>query len=209
MGSPHGYSGRGAKIRKESVRLVSVPVFSTINRFGSVRVGNLVFPVRRGSAFVVRGSVRFGSVCFRVRFRQVAELNGWVRFGRFGSVSCFFLPDIHTCRQAGRQAGIHIYRQTDGQTYIHTYVRRSTRTTRCFPQVGSPARRSREPRSAAHLYSTPLYSTLLYYNILHYTILYYTILHYTILYDTIPYYTIMGAPASPPKIFDGPRMIFE
>ena len=53
-----------------SVRFVSVPDFSKINRFGSVRFGsvrfgNRCFPVRRGSACVFRtrrGSVRFGSV---------------------------------------------------------------------------------------------------------------------------------------------------
>ena len=78
-----------------SVRFVSVPDFSKINRFGSVRFGKLFVPVRRGSACVFRtrrGSVRFGSVRFRVRFRPVPELNGSVRpirFGRFGSVYSF------------------------------------------------------------------------------------------------------------------------
>ena len=54
-----------------SVRFVSVPDFSKINRSGSVR--------------------------FHVRFRPVPELNGSVRFGRFGSVSSSFL--CHWCRQ--------------------------------------------------------------------------------------------------------------
>ena len=46
------------------VRFVSVPDSSKMNRFGSVRFGNLCFPVRRGSACVFRkrrGSVSFGS----------------------------------------------------------------------------------------------------------------------------------------------------
>ena len=57
--------------RKETVRFVSVPDFSTINRFGSVRFGNVCFPVRRGSACVFRirrGSVRFGSASGSGRF---------------------------------------------------------------------------------------------------------------------------------------------
>ena len=48
-----------------SVRFVSVPAFSKINRFGSVRFGNVFVPVRRSSACIFRthrGSVRFGSV---------------------------------------------------------------------------------------------------------------------------------------------------
>ena len=84
-----------------SVRFVSVPDFSKINRFGSVRFGNVFFPVRRGSACVFRtrrGSVRFGSVRFRVRFRPVPELNGSVRFGSAGSVR-FLIPSCHWCRQ--------------------------------------------------------------------------------------------------------------
>ena len=57
------------------------------NRFGSLRFGKLVFPVRRGSACVFptrRGSVRFGSVRFCVRFRPGPELDGSVRPVRFG-----------------------------------------------------------------------------------------------------------------------------
>ena len=45
---------------------------------GSVRFGQLIFPVRCGSACVLwtrGGSVRFCSVRFRVRFRPVPELN--------------------------------------------------------------------------------------------------------------------------------------
>ena len=48
-----------------SIRFVSVPEFSKICRFASLRFGKLVVPVRRGSACVLRtrrGSVRFGSV---------------------------------------------------------------------------------------------------------------------------------------------------
>ena len=72
-----------------SVRLVSVPDFSKIHRFDSVRFGQFIFPDRRGSACVFRtrsGSVWFGSVQCRVRFRPVPELNGSVRFGSAGSV---------------------------------------------------------------------------------------------------------------------------
>ena len=61
------------------VRYVSVPDFSKIHRFGSVR--KTLFPVRRGSASIFRarrGSVRFVSVRFHVRFcvrfRPVPEL---------------------------------------------------------------------------------------------------------------------------------------
>ena len=64
---------------------------STNHRFGSVRFGLFIVPVRRGSACAFRlrrGSVRFGSVRFRVRFRPVPKLNVSVRFGRFGSVRC-------------------------------------------------------------------------------------------------------------------------
>ena len=79
-----------------SVRFVSVLEFldNSSVRFGSVRFGKLVFPVRRGSACVFRtrrGSVWFDSVRFRVRFRPVPEFNGSVRFGRFGPVSHSFL----------------------------------------------------------------------------------------------------------------------
>ena len=94
------------------MRFDSVPDFSTIYwfcsvRFGSVRFGKLNFPVRRGSAFVFRarrGSVRLKSVCFRVRFRPVPEFNGSVRFGRFVSVSyssciCLF-RDLEVCTSA-------------------------------------------------------------------------------------------------------------
>ena len=80
-----------------SVRFVSVPDFSKIVRFGSVRFGNLVFPVRRGSACgfqTRRGSVRFDSVPrpvpagFRIiQFGQVRP----VRFGfLFIPADCYF-----------------------------------------------------------------------------------------------------------------------
>ena len=66
-------------------------------RFGSVRLGNLISSVWRGSACVFRtgrGSVRFGSVRFRIRLRPVPEIHGSVRFCsvrpvRFGFL---FLP---------------------------------------------------------------------------------------------------------------------
>ena len=77
-----------------SVRFISVPDFSKIVRFGSVRFGKLHFPVRRGSACVFRtrrGSVQFGSVRFRVRFRPVPKLKASVRFGLAGSVR-FLIP---------------------------------------------------------------------------------------------------------------------
>ena len=82
-----------------SVRFVSVPNFSTIHRFGSVRFGSVrfgkyIFPVRRGSACIFRtfrSSVRFGSVRFRVRFWPVPELHISVRFGSVWSVRCGFL----------------------------------------------------------------------------------------------------------------------
>ena len=77
--------------RKEpvSVRFVSVPEFSKVYRFDSVRFEQMFFPLRRGSACVFRtsrGSVRFDSVRFRVRFRPVPELNGSVWFGSASSV---------------------------------------------------------------------------------------------------------------------------
>ena len=80
-----------------SVRFVSVTDFSTIDRFSSVRFGKFIFPVRRGSACVVRtrrGSIRFVSVRFRVRFRPVPEFNGLIRFGSAGSVR-FLIPSCH------------------------------------------------------------------------------------------------------------------
>ena len=86
-----------------SVRFVSLPDFSKINRFGSFRFGNVFCPVRRGLACVFRtrhGSVRFGSVRFRVRFRPVPESNGSVRFGSAGSVR-FLIPSWHVTAVLG------------------------------------------------------------------------------------------------------------
>ena len=80
-----------------SVRFVSVPDFSTINWFGSVRFGQIFVPVRRGSAafferVVARsGSVRFVSASSSGRFRNSTVRFGSVRFSRFGSVSYSFL----------------------------------------------------------------------------------------------------------------------
>ena len=74
--------------------IVSVPDFSKIHWFGSIRFGQLSFPLRRGSACVFRtrrGSVRFGSVRFRLQFRPVPELIVSVRFGSAGSVR-FLIP---------------------------------------------------------------------------------------------------------------------
>ena len=85
--------GRGW-LRKEPVRLDSFLFRNFRTIIGSVRFGQSIFLVRRGSVCVFRarrGSVRFGSVCFRVRFRPVPELHASVRFGRFGSVSYSFL----------------------------------------------------------------------------------------------------------------------
>ena len=89
-----------------SVRFVSVPDFSTIHRFGSVRFGQIFFPVRRGSDCVFRtrrGSVRFGSVRLRVRNQSVLELSGSVRFGsaRFGSapIPAVETPGVASVRQ--------------------------------------------------------------------------------------------------------------
>ena len=83
--------------RNRSGRFVSVPDFLTIHRFGSVRFGKLIVPVRRGSACVFRtrrGSVRFGSVRFGSVPRPVPAGSGIKRFGsvrpvRFG---LSFLP---------------------------------------------------------------------------------------------------------------------
>ena len=87
----HSQEGTG------SVWFVSAPDFSKINRFGSVRFGQLFVPVRCGSACVFRtwhGSVRFGSVRFRVRFRvrfpPIPEFNVLFDSVRFGFL---FLPD--------------------------------------------------------------------------------------------------------------------
>ena len=62
---------------------------------GSVRFGQLLFPLRCGSACVFRtrrGSVRFDSVRFRFRFRPIPGLMGSVRPVRFGWL---FLPVVH------------------------------------------------------------------------------------------------------------------
>ena len=107
-----------------SFRFVSVPDFSNINRFGSVRFGNVYFPVRRGSGCVFRthhGSVRFGSIRFRVRFRPVPEFNASLRFGRFGSVShSFLLYGKYNAYQ--RPCEHHISLSLYIYIYIYTYV---------------------------------------------------------------------------------------
>ena len=82
--------------RKEPVRFdsVSVPDFSRIHRFGSVRFGKLHFQIGRGSARIFRtrrGLVRFVSVRFFVRFLPVPELIGSVQFGSACSVR-FLIP---------------------------------------------------------------------------------------------------------------------
>ena len=63
------------------------------HRFGSVRFGQLILPVRRGSACIFRlGPVRLGSVPLPVHAGSEIKQFGSVRFGRFGSVSYSFLP---------------------------------------------------------------------------------------------------------------------
>ena len=82
-----------------SVRFVSVPDFSEINRFGSVRFGKQCFPVRCGSACVFRtrrGSVRFDSFLRPVPAGSRIIRFCSVRFGQFGSVSYSFLLIIRT-----------------------------------------------------------------------------------------------------------------
>ena len=82
-------------IRKEPVRFASVPDFSKINRFGSVRFGNFKFPGSTPFGLHFSDASWLGSVRFRVRFRPIPELNGSVRFGRFGSVR-FLAPSCYT-----------------------------------------------------------------------------------------------------------------
>ena len=92
-----------------SVRFVSVPDFSKMNRFGSVRLGILVSPVRRGSACAFqtrRGSVRFGSVPRPVPAGSGIERFGSVRLGRSGSVSYFFLMDGVSSSSVRRRSSI-------------------------------------------------------------------------------------------------------
>ena len=64
---------------------------------GSVRFGQLNFPVRRGSACGFLDASWLGSGRFRVRFRPVPESNGSVRFGSAGSVR-FLIPSCLTRR---------------------------------------------------------------------------------------------------------------
>ena len=122
-----------------SIRFISVPEFSKMYRFVSVRFGNDIFPVRRGSACVFRTcSVRFGSVRFRVRFRPVPDLNGSVRFGRFGSVAHSFLslvpPDSRRgascmyCKQAVREKACIAYSRLLGDSLLCDHSRSSTCT---------------------------------------------------------------------------------
>ena len=75
-----------------SVRFVSVPHFSKIVRFGSVRFGQSFVPVRRGSACVFGLVVaRSGSVRFVSTSGSGIKRFGSVWSGRFGSVSYSFL----------------------------------------------------------------------------------------------------------------------
>ena len=94
-----------------SVRFVSVPDFSKIHRFGSVRFGNVFLPIRRGSACVFwtswLGPVRFCSVPRLVPAGSGIKRFSSVRFGWFGSVSHSFLIyiyiyHIHFTELAGR-----------------------------------------------------------------------------------------------------------
>ena len=84
-----------------SVRFVSVPDFSKINRFGSVRFGSEMYFSRFdavqlaffGHAVARSGSVRFGSVP-----RPVLAGSGIKRFGSAGSVR-FLIPSCQWCRK--------------------------------------------------------------------------------------------------------------
>ena len=127
-----------------SVRFVSVPDFSKRNRFGSVRFGNVYFPVRRGLACVFRtrrGSVRFCSVRWRIRFRPVPELIGSVRPVRFG---LSFLPVIGAARLAPR---------------IQLHVLQVNNTRESTHRVLTPTRRLPPVRSFTlkHMHLCPIY----------------------------------------------------
>ena len=86
-----------------SVRFVSVPDFSKINRFGSVRFGKISFPARRCSACVFgRVVARSGSVLFLIPRPVPAGSRikpfGSVRPIRFGSAdSVRFLVSSCNC----------------------------------------------------------------------------------------------------------------
>ena len=76
--------------RTSSVRFVSVPDFSKINWFGSVRKirfpGSKLFGLRFSDVSWL-GPVRFGSFPRQVPAGSGIKRFGSVRFGRFGSVS--------------------------------------------------------------------------------------------------------------------------
>ena len=103
-----------ASYRKERVRFDSFRFCNfrkvMLHCFGSVLFGQIVFPVRRGSACVFRtrrGSVRFGSVRFRVRFWPVPESNAWfgsVRPLRFGFLFLPVTPGTPAATGAPRRA---------------------------------------------------------------------------------------------------------
>ena len=119
-----------------SVRFVSVPDFSKINRFGSVRFGNY-FPgsTRFGLRFSDAswlGPVRFGSVPRPVPAGSGIKRFGSVRFGRFGSVSYSFLLfrwQREVNRGPGAPPGIlkpgDVLQQARSMYYASTQVRQS------------------------------------------------------------------------------------
>ena len=115
-------NGSWASCRKEPVRFDSVRLRTSRQFIGSVRFGQICFPVRRGSACAFRtcrDSVRFGSVRFRVRFWPVPKLTDSAPLGSAGSVR-FLTPSCSWVSQAGSQAArqaasIHIY------IYIYTH----------------------------------------------------------------------------------------
>ena len=81
--------------REEPVRFDSFRFRTLPKIIGSVRFGNVIFPVRRGSACVFRtrgGSIRFGSI----RFRPVPAGSRIKRFDSVRPVRFGFLllPDM-------------------------------------------------------------------------------------------------------------------
>ena len=118
-----------------SVRFVSVPDFSEIHRFGSVRFGTIIFPgsMRFGLRFSDAwwlGPVRFCSVLRSVPAVSEIQRIGSVRFGRSGSISYFFLTvyewsirqtsDCELVEPSKHIVYIHIYIHV--YTYIYIYI---------------------------------------------------------------------------------------